>query len=188
MWSYIAEGVFLALAIYFLVQGIRCGAAVRESKNRLAAYNAQTAALSYGVVLDASITNPDMVRNFEDYTVKDLEVPTLIFHAKDDKVASYIETERAVARFPDCTFVPFESGGHLLTGHGEEIKEVVSDFVENSLHCDATFTDSAGGTVSGGNIRRTVPRIQAAYIPLSWATIREKGLPRMTSGLCVVVS
>ena len=28
MWSYIVGGVFLALAIYFLVQGIRCGAAV----------------------------------------------------------------------------------------------------------------------------------------------------------------
>ena len=47
MWSYIAGGVFLALAIYFIVQGIRCGAAVRESKARLVAYNAQTAALSY---------------------------------------------------------------------------------------------------------------------------------------------
>ena len=47
MWSYIAGGVFLALAMYFIVQGIRCGAAVRESKNRLAAYNAQTAALSF---------------------------------------------------------------------------------------------------------------------------------------------
>ena len=41
-------GVFLALASYFLVQGIRCAAAVRESKARRAAYNARTAALSYG--------------------------------------------------------------------------------------------------------------------------------------------
>ena len=47
----------------------------------------------------------------------------MIFHAKDDKLASYNDTERAVSRFPDCAFVPFESGGHLLTGHGEEIKE-----------------------------------------------------------------
>ena len=28
MWSYIAGGVFLALAMYFIVQGIRCGVAV----------------------------------------------------------------------------------------------------------------------------------------------------------------
>ena len=87
-----------------------------------------------GVVLDASVTNPDMARNFGDYPIEDLQVPTLIFHAKDDKLASYAETERAVSRFPNCTFISFESGGHLLTGHGEEIKEVVSDFVENSLH------------------------------------------------------
>ena len=48
MWCYIAGGVFLALAIYLIVQGIRCGIAVRESKDRLAAYKAKTAALSYG--------------------------------------------------------------------------------------------------------------------------------------------
>ena len=299
MWSYIVGGVFLALAMYFLVQGIRCGAAVRESKNRLAAYNAQTAALSYGeityvdsgegevilsvhgifggydqaydtckdfcsdyriiapsrfgylgsdvsgdgtparqaaayvelldklgidkvyllatsaggsvairfaldypqrakglilycsamppvekpekyaeyagpppflcndyvmfllspmfepimgmepstiysmlpindrkvgVILDASVTNPDMARDFGEYPIEDLQVPTLIFHAKDDKLASYIETEKAVARFPNCTFISFESGGHLLTGHAEEIKETVSDFVEDRSH------------------------------------------------------
>ena len=84
-----------------------------------------------GVVLDASVTNPDIARNFEDYQIEDLQVPTLIFHAKDDKLASYAETERAVSRFPNCTFISFESGGHLLTGHGEEIKKAVSDFVEN---------------------------------------------------------
>ncbi|MFC4284447.1 alpha/beta fold hydrolase [Catenibacterium sp. GCM10023432] len=299
MWSYIVGGVFLALAIYFLVQGIRCGAAVRESKNRLAAYNAQTVALSYGeityvdsgegevilsvhgifggydqaydtckdfcsdyriiapsrfgylgsdvsgdgtparqaaayvelldklgidkvyllatsaggsvairfaldypqrakglilycsamppvekpekyaeyagpppflcndyimfllspmfepimgmepstiysmlpindrkvgVILDASVTNPDMARDFGEYPIEDLQVPTLIFHAKDDKLASYIETGKAVSRFPNCTFISFESGGHLLTGHVEEIKETVSCFVEDSSH------------------------------------------------------
>ena len=294
MWSYIAGGVLLVLVIYFLVQGIRCSMAVKESKSRLATYNAQTIALSYGdmtyvdsgegevilsvhgifggydqaydtckdfcsdyriiapsrfgylgsdvsgdgtpakqaeayvelldklginkvyllatsaggsiairfaldypertrglilycsamplvekpkkfaeyagppaflcnnytmfllspmfepimgmepstiysmmpvndrkdgVVLDASITNPDMARNFEDYPIEDLQIPTLIFHAKDDKLASYNDTERVVSRFPNCTFVSFESGGHLMSGHGEEIKKAVCDFV-----------------------------------------------------------
>ena len=87
-----------------------------------------------GVILDASVTNPDMARDFGEYPIEDLQVPTLIFHAKDDKLASYIETERAVARFPNCTFISFESGGHLLTGHAEEIKEAVSDFVEDRSH------------------------------------------------------
>lgn len=82
-----------------------------------------------GVVLDASVTNLDMARNYDDYRIEELQVPTLVFHAKDDKLASYTDTENAVKRFPNCTFIPFESGGHLIAGHGEEIKEAVSKFI-----------------------------------------------------------
>lgn len=82
-----------------------------------------------GVVLDASVTNLDMARNYDNYRIEDLQVPTLVFHAKDDKLASYTDTEKAVKRFPNCTFIPFESGGHLIAGHGEEIKEAVSKFI-----------------------------------------------------------
>lgn len=81
-----------------------------------------------GVVLDASVTNLDMARNYDDYHIEDLQVPTLVFHAKDDKLASYTDTEKAVKRFPNCTFISFECGGHLMEGHGEEIKEAVSKF------------------------------------------------------------
>lgn len=82
-----------------------------------------------GVVLDASVTNLDMARNYDDYRIEELQVPTLVIHAKDDKLASYTDTEKAVKRFPNCTFIPFESGGHLIAGHGEEIKEAVSKFI-----------------------------------------------------------
>ena len=81
-----------------------------------------------GVILDASVTNVDMARNYDNYRIEDLQVPTLIFHAKDDKLASYTDTEKAIKRFPNCTFIPFENGGHLMTGHGEEIKEAISKF------------------------------------------------------------
>lgn len=81
-----------------------------------------------GVVLDASVTNIDMARNYDDYHVEELQVPTLVFHAKDDKLARYADAEKAVERFPNCTFVSFESGGHLMEGHSEEIKETVSEF------------------------------------------------------------
>lgn len=82
-----------------------------------------------GVILDSSITNLDMARNFEDYPIEDIHVSTLIIHAKDDKLASYANTEKAISRFSNCTFIPFENGGHLLTGHGEEIKKAVSEFM-----------------------------------------------------------
>lgn len=83
-----------------------------------------------GVVLDASATNLDMARNYDKYNVEELQIPTLIIHAKDDKLANYADTERAVNRFPNCTFIFFEDGGHLLKGHGEEIKKAVSRFTK----------------------------------------------------------
>jgi pimeloyl-ACP methyl ester carboxylesterase len=83
-----------------------------------------------GVALDAAVNNPDMARNFDDYDIESLQVPTLILHAKDDKLADYAQTEKAVPRFPDCTFIPFETGGHLMVGHSEEINAAVAEFVE----------------------------------------------------------
>lgn len=83
-----------------------------------------------GVVLDASVTNLDMAKNFDSYPIESLQVPTLIIGAKDDKLVSYVDMEKAVSRFPNCTFISFETGGHLMAGHGEEIKKAVSDFMK----------------------------------------------------------
>lgn len=84
-----------------------------------------------GVVLDASVTNLDMAKNFGDYPIEDLKAPTLIFHAEDDKLASYADTEKAVPRFPNCIFISFHDGGHLLEGHGDEIRAAVSAFLSD---------------------------------------------------------
>lgn len=81
-----------------------------------------------GVVLDASVTNLDMAKNYDDYHIEELQVPTLVFHAKDDKLANYADTEKAVKRFANCTFISFENGGHLMEGHEKEIKKAVSNF------------------------------------------------------------
>lgn len=83
-----------------------------------------------GVVLDASVTNPDMARNYETYTIENLKVPVLVLHAKDDKLASYADVEKVLGRFPDCTFIPFETGGHLMSGHKNEVQKAVFDFIE----------------------------------------------------------
>ena len=77
-----------------------------------------------GIVLDASVTNPDMARNYDTYIIENLQVPTLILHAKDDKLASFADAEKALGRFSDCTFVSFETGGHLMAGHKNEVLDV----------------------------------------------------------------
>ena len=82
-----------------------------------------------GVILDGSVTNPDVARNFDNYKIEDLQTPTLILIAKDDKMASYEQTRKAVSRFPNCTFISFETGGHLMSGNSEKIEKAVSDFI-----------------------------------------------------------
>ena len=82
-----------------------------------------------GVMIDASVTNPDMARNFNEYIIENLQAPVLIFQAKDDKMANYEQAEQAVSRFPDCTFIAFETGGHLMVGHGEEINKELNAFL-----------------------------------------------------------
>ncbi len=83
-----------------------------------------------GVVLDATITNPDMARNFEDYPVEDLRVPSIVLQAEDDKLANFGAAEKAVPRFPRCTFVAFKTGGHMMIGHEQEVDSAVNQFMD----------------------------------------------------------
>ena len=87
-----------------------------------------------GVIRDASVTNPDMARNYDNYQIESLQVPSLILHAKDDKLANYEDTVNALSRFPNCKFVSFETGGHMMVGHSEEIKKAVFEFIRRQNH------------------------------------------------------
>ena len=43
MWIYIVGGILLLFAAYLIIQIVRCNTAVKESKERLAVYGAETA-------------------------------------------------------------------------------------------------------------------------------------------------
>jgi len=43
-------------------------------------------------------------------------------------MSNYYDMKEAVVRFPNCTFVSFETGGHLMIGHSDEINKALSDF------------------------------------------------------------
>ena len=78
------------------------------------------------------ITNPDMERNFEEYPIEELKVPTLIVHSEDDNVASFKKVEVAKHRFPNLTLVTFFDGGHMMKGHTEEIDKALDAFINKS--------------------------------------------------------
>ena len=87
-----------------------------------------------GAALDARITNRDMAVRFEEYPIEELRVPVLLLHARDDRVAPFEapagQVEGSLHRYPNLVKKIFETGGHFMAGHSEEIDAAVLDFIE----------------------------------------------------------
>ena len=82
-----------------------------------------------GIVIDAKFSNTVMYNHREEYDLSTLEVPVLCFHAKDDKLAYYDGAKPWEEKIPDCTFISFETGGHLMEGNSAVITEELAKFV-----------------------------------------------------------
>lgn len=87
-----------------------------------------------GADLDARITNRDMAVRFEEYPIEELRVPVLLLHARDDRVAPFEapagQVEGSLHRYPNLEKKIFETGGHFMAGHSEEIDAAVLDFIK----------------------------------------------------------
>jgi pimeloyl-ACP methyl ester carboxylesterase len=90
-----------------------------------------------GIVLDAKIANTDMDNCYEKYDMSKLSMPVLIVHAEDDKLADYNKAKVWSLRIPNCTFVSFKTGGHLMKGHSKEINVALDEFISNCNLCEA---------------------------------------------------
>jgi pimeloyl-ACP methyl ester carboxylesterase len=81
-----------------------------------------------GYDFDACVSNADV----NDYKLEAIQVPTLIVHTKDDRLASHEASKRAAERIPGARFVSLESGGHLMLGHTTTIRGELADFFAES--------------------------------------------------------
>lgn len=84
---------------------------------------------SDGMRLDAQVTNPDMAKNYRDYPIEEIACPVLIIGAKDDKLVDVSAMEKAAPRFQTRQLLLFESGGHLMQGHGREVEAALDRFI-----------------------------------------------------------
>ena len=78
-----------------------------------------------GVVFDAFVSNAD-VNNCD---LEAITVPTLLVHTKDDPLASYEAAPRAAGRIPGARLVSLESGGHLIVGQAERVRNELTGFL-----------------------------------------------------------
>ena len=77
-----------------------------------------------GVDFDAFVSNAAV----NEYDLEAISVPTLLAHTKDDQVASHEASRRAAERIPGAGFVSLESGGHLMIGQTNVIRDQLADF------------------------------------------------------------
>ncbi len=78
-----------------------------------------------GIDFDAFVSNADV----NNYKLEAIRVPTLIVHAKDDPMISYETAERAADHIPGTRLVLLESGGHLLLGRTDAIRQELARFL-----------------------------------------------------------
>lgn len=85
-----------------------------------------------GILNDNKLTNPDTTINFGEYNLEEISVPVLFIHAKDDPMALYKYAEAAQKRIPGSKAALFESGGHPIFGHEEELCTKLKEFIKSS--------------------------------------------------------
>lgn len=79
-----------------------------------------------GILFDTYISNPSID---EGLAFKNIKLPTLIIHALDDP-APPIEGAREIsAKIPYSELVTYDTGGHLILDHEQEIKNTIHNFI-----------------------------------------------------------
>ncbi len=64
--------------------------------------------------------------------LESLKTPTLVFHAKDDGLVNFEYGQYTVQHVPNVKFVPFESGGHLLVGCLDVMRNEIMSFLRKN--------------------------------------------------------
>ncbi len=64
------------------------------------------------------------------YALEAISAPTLVISARDDGFGTYATAEYTASRIAGAKFIGFESGGHLLVGHNDEIEEAVVSWLK----------------------------------------------------------
>ncbi|HEX6387514.1 MAG TPA: alpha/beta hydrolase [Anaerolineae bacterium] len=75
------------------------------------------------------------IRPLDSVSMGHISVPTLILHAKDDKLMDYKHAEFAHRNIRQSRLISFEAGGHGLLTRVNEVRDHVSRFLETVQEC-----------------------------------------------------
>jgi 2-hydroxy-6-oxonona-2,4-dienedioate hydrolase len=129
IWS-LAEKLAPSVLIRFL--GVRpelVGATPEAERDRVKRIVAAIEPLSLrfaGINIDST---PDLRRP----PLERITAPTLVISARDDLFNTLPAAEFAASVIPDATLRIFDTGGHLLVGRGQEVRETVRAFLRAAV-------------------------------------------------------
>lgn len=63
------------------------------------------------------------------YEIERVAVPTLVIAAEDDLFGTYKGVRYTAEQIPGARFVGYPRGGHLLVGHGKDVRSQLSQFL-----------------------------------------------------------
>jgi pimeloyl-ACP methyl ester carboxylesterase len=63
------------------------------------------------------------------YDLSRISVPTLLLSARDDLYKTLANAREAARLIPHARLVEFETGGHLLLGHAQDVWPTVAEFI-----------------------------------------------------------
>jgi 2-hydroxy-6-oxonona-2,4-dienedioate hydrolase len=67
-------------------------------------------------------------QKLERYPLENIHAPTLVIDAKD--VSTFPGSKYTAENIPNAKLVAFETGGHMLIGHGEDTRAAIKDFLK----------------------------------------------------------
>ena len=66
------------------------------------------------------------------YALESIRAPTMVISARDDGFGTYAAAHYTASHIPGARFVGFDTGGHLLVGHGQAVHAAILRLVQTS--------------------------------------------------------
>ena len=130
MRSDFAMWIFMKVAYSQLLTYVGVPESLQEKmtpKEKVDAKKLMDAILPVSQKVDGGIQEAVNMANMERLALESIRAPTLVIDAKD--VVTYPGSKYAAEHIQNAKLVAFETGGHLLIGHGEETRAAVRGFL-----------------------------------------------------------
>ena len=89
--------------------------------------------LPFGPRIDGMVNEGKIASALDRYPLENITAPTLVISTADDPWKTYDAAKYTAENIPGAKFIGFETGGHLLIGHEEEVRSEVAQFIKEHL-------------------------------------------------------